>query len=100
MQGHELLDFIEQGPFPEAICKYYFKQMLEGLNYIHERGFSHRQLAPNNIMIDAATNDIKIVGFGFSCTAEGRPTRLEGCGPGYNRTCKGDPGYMAPEIWE
>ena len=58
--------------------------MLEGLNYIHEKGFSHRQLAPNNIMIEDATNDVKFVGFGYSCTAEGRPTKADGFGPGYN----------------
>lgn len=90
--GGELFDYIANtGAFTEEVCKYYFKQMLQGIHYIHSRGFSHRDLKPENILLDKDYN-VKIVDFGFACPLEGRD------GSGINRSQIGTPGYMAPEI--
>lgn len=90
--GGELFDYVaNSGPFDEAICKYFFRQILQGVNYIHSKGFSHRDLKPENILLDKMY-DIKIVDFGFACPLEGRD------GSGTNRSVIGTPGYMAPEI--
>ena len=90
--GGELFDYIANtGAFTEEVCKYYFKQMLQGIHYIHSRGFSHRDLKPENILLDKNYN-VKIVDFGFACPLEGRD------GSGINRSQIGTPGYMAPEI--
>ena len=90
--GGELFDYIANtGAFDERVCKFYFKQMLQGIHYIHSRGFSHRDLKPENILLDKNFN-IKIVDFGFACPLEGRD------GSGINRSQIGTPGYMAPEI--
>ena len=36
ISGGSLFDYIaNSGKFSEAICKYYFKQILQGLHYIH-----------------------------------------------------------------
>ena len=43
------------------------------------------------MLLDSDFN-IKIVDFGFACEIEGRD------GSGFNKTCKGTPGYMAPEL--
>jgi len=67
------------GPFSEEICKYYFKQILQGVHYIHSKGFSHRDLKPENILLDKLY-DVKIVDFGFACPLEGRD------GTGTNRS--------------
>ena len=92
IDGGELFDYVaNSGPFSEPICKYYFKQMLQGLHYIHSKGFSHRDLKPENILLDKMF-DIKIVDFGFACPLYGRD------GSGTNRSVIGTPGYMAPEI--
>ena len=92
IQGGELFDYVaNSGPFSEKICKYYFKQVLQGIHYIHSMGFSHRDLKPENILLDK-NYDIKIVDFGFACPLEGRD------GTGTNRSQVGTPGYMAPEI--
>ena len=72
--------------------------MLEGLQHIHDKGFAHRQLDLDNIMIEDATNIVKIVGFGFSCSSSGRPTTQGDKGSGFNTTIKGTPAYMAPEM--
>ena len=90
--GGELFDYIANtGAFTEEVCKFYFKQMLQGIHYIHSRGFSHRDLKPENILLDKNYN-VKIVDFGFACPLEGRD------GSGINRSQIGTPGYMAPEI--
>lgn len=90
--GGELFDYVaNSGPFSEAICKYYFKQMLQGIHYIHSKGFSHRDLKPENILLDKMY-DIKIVDFGFACPLSGRDES------GFSRSVIGTPGYMAPEI--
>jgi len=90
--GGELFDYVaNSGPFKEDICKYFFKQILQGVHYIHSRGFSHRDLKPENILLDKFY-DVKIVDFGFACPLEGRD------GSGVNRSQIGTPGYMAPEI--
>jgi serine/threonine protein kinase len=92
ISGGELFDYVaNSGPFSEPICRYYFKQMLQGLHYIHSKGFSHRDLKPENILLDKMF-DVKIVDFGFACPLEGRD------GSGTNRSIIGTPGYMAPEI--
>ncbi len=90
--GGELFDYVaNSGPFSEEICRYFFKQMLQGIHYIHSKGFSHRDLKPENILLNKIY-DVKIVDFGFACPLEGRD------GSGTNRSVIGTPGYMAPEI--
>lgn len=92
ISGGELFDYVaNSGAFSEQICKYYFKQMLQGIHYIHSKGFSHRDLKPENILLDKLY-DVKIVDFGFACPLEGRD------GTGTNTSMIGTPGYMAPEI--
>ncbi len=69
--GGELFDYVANaGAFKEAECKYFFKQMLKGLDHIHSNGFSHRDLKPENILL-SANFDIKIVDFGFIKELEG-----------------------------
>lgn len=43
------------------------KNILEGVNYIHERDYIHRDLKPENILLSNKNSlDIKIVDFGLS----------------------------------
>ncbi|CAI2366735.1 unnamed protein product [Moneuplotes crassus] len=74
------------GRFPEDLARYYFHQLLEGVDYLHSRGISHRDLKPENLMLDADMN-LKLADFGFSSTQA------------LNETLKGTGGYMAPEIY-
>ena len=90
----ELFDWVsETGPFAEPFVRYYAKQMLSGINYIHNQGVAHRDLKCENIMLDEHLN-IKIVDFGFAANAEGRDAS------GKNNTYCGTLSYMAPEIHE
>ena len=69
----ELCDYIatKGGPFNERIVRYFAKQMLEALYYIHSKGIAHRDLKCENMILDENYN-IKIIDFGFACLTEGR----------------------------
>lgn len=90
--GGELFDFIaNSGRFEEPIARYYFKQLLEGLDYCHNMGIAHRDLKPENILLDSQFN-LKIADFGFAAPVEGKD------GSGNLTTKLGTLNYMAPEI--
>jgi serine/threonine protein kinase len=67
----------------------YLLQATEGLEYMHQRGFLHRDICPRNIMVDGE-GVVKLIDFGLSI-----PYRPEFCRPG-NRT--GTSSYLAPEL--
>ena len=84
--GGELFDFIAQtGAFSEPVARYYFKQIIDAFEYLHSRGISHRDMKPDNVMLDDEFN-LKIADFGFSSKAAS------------NQSFKGTRSYMAPEI--
>ena len=92
MSGGELFSYIqEEGPFSEPLCRYYFKQLIKGIHYLHQKGFAHRDLKPQNILLDENYN-LKIIDFGFICSLQGKE------GTGFNKSRVGTPGYMAPEL--
>ena len=65
------------------------RQMAEGLAYMHERGYVHRDVCPRNVLLNE-DNVPKLIDFGLTV-----PLRPEFMRPG-NRT--GTPSYMAPEL--
>lgn len=88
----EVFDFIaNSGAFSEPVARYYFKQALEGLDYCHSNGVAHRDMKPENLLLDE-NYDLKIADFGFAGPLEGRD------GSGFLTTRLGTKNYMAPEI--
>jgi serine/threonine protein kinase len=67
----------------------YLMQVAEGLEYIHEQKFMHRDICPRNIMV-TPEGVVKIIDFGLTI-----PYTPDFCKPG-NRT--GTPNYLAPEL--
>jgi serine/threonine protein kinase len=90
--GGELFDYVAlTGRFQEPIARFYFKQLIDGLDYVHQRGVTHRDLKPENVLFDQFFN-LKIADFGFAAPVSGRD------GSGYCKTKLGTESYMAPEI--
>ena len=52
-------------PLDEKIVIKFFKQLLEGIAYLHFRSIIHRDIKPDNILLDE-NNNIKISDFGIS----------------------------------
>lgn len=73
----------------EEECHCIVKQILEGLEYIHELGMVHRDLKPQNILMSSfelLEGAVKIADFGLG--AQGEFSLTENCGTVL---------YMAPE---
>ena len=66
------------------------RQMAEGLQYVHEQGFIHRDVCPRNFIYDPRSQTAKMIDFGLTLPSSGPYKR-----PG-NRT--GTPLYMSPEV--
>ena len=65
-EGDNLNNMIERSPsLPISYVKNIFKQILNALNFLHEKGIAHRDLKPENIIIDSADH-VKIIDFGLS----------------------------------
>lgn len=87
-----IFDYVSQtGPLSENFARYYFTQLMTGLQYAHKKGFAHRDIKPENILIDKDYN-LKVADFGFAGPSLGRD------GKGYLFTQLGTRPYMAPEI--
>jgi serine/threonine protein kinase len=68
----ELFDFVAStGAFPEHVARYYFRQLMEGLDSVHRKGITHRDLKPENLLYDGDFN-LKIADFGFAAPMGGR----------------------------
>jgi serine/threonine protein kinase len=86
----DLLSFIrKRNKLSESSAKIIFKQIIEGLKYIHKKKIIHRDIKLDNILIDL-TNTIKICDFGVSRKIEKGNLIYERCGT---------PAYIAPEIY-
>jgi serine/threonine protein kinase len=67
-KGGELFDRIraEEGT-QEDTARKFFKELLSGLSYCHQKGVCHRDLKPENLLL-AENNILKIADFGLSAT--------------------------------
>ena len=84
-----LQNVIKNKTFSKEMIVFAIYQIAEGMKYVHFRKVIHRDLKPNNILVDS-NGTIKICDFGISklMTIEEQTTTL---GPGTQK-------FMAPEI--
>jgi len=89
--GGDLLTYVrKRRKLKEDSAKYFFKQLIEGLAYIHNsRLICHRDIKLDNILLDA-DGKVKIGDFGVSKQVKSETEKMtEQCGT---------PAYIAPEI--
>ena len=68
-QGASIYHHVKKQPnqrLPEAITKVIFKQLVNAVAYIHSKGYAHRDLKLDNILMDPETKKLKIIDFGFA----------------------------------
>ncbi|KAL4612643.1 hypothetical protein ACB092_08G215500 [Castanea dentata] len=84
----DLLKYIsEMGKLQEEEARKIFQQIISGVEYCHEKYVVHRDLKPDNLLLDSERN-VKITDFGLS--------NIMTDGQGFNTSC-GSPKYAAPE---
>lgn len=77
------------GRFTEDQAKFYFGEILLGLEYLHQNGIVYRDLKPENILLDI-DGHIRLTDFGLS---------KQGVLPnGVTYSFCGSPEYMSPEV--
>ncbi|KAG0418057.1 putative serine/threonine-protein kinase KIN1 like protein, partial [Dictyocoela roeselum] len=100
VQGKLLLDtVIEEGPMDEARARFYFRQLVSAVHYMHANFVVHRDLKIENVIVDVQGN-IKIIDFGLSNFYDTRRFLTTFCGSLYfaaPELLNGD-AYVGPEI--
>lgn len=89
VQGITLTEYIKRnGPMTDEMTRETVLQICNGLNEIHSLGIIHRDINPNNIMIDE-NRKIKIIDFGIS--------RFQKVNQSTDTQILGTQGFTAPE---
>jgi calcium-dependent protein kinase len=96
MSGGELFEVItNQGSFSEVDAAKIIKQILNSVNYLHNKNIVHRDLKPENILMNNKSTvkdqnyDIKIIDFGTAKQFERNQKLSKFIGTSY---------YIAPEV--
>lgn len=90
----DLFELVYESSLTENEARFYFKQVLNGLRYIHSLPASHRDLSLENVMLN--DNVCKIIDFGMTIMLPRNPNGevLYLCG----LPACGKRNYMAPEV--
>ncbi len=93
VEGQNLGDRVRtHGALPAADVKRVLREVADALSYAHEHGVVHRDIKPDNILLESPSGRAMVTDFGIArATTEG-DSRLTATG-----TAIGTPAYMSPE---
>lgn len=81
----DLFKFIKNSPFQGRVARYYFRQLIQAVEFMHDSAIAHRDIKLENLLLDADFN-LKIADFGYSTI-----------NLGFSVDPLGTPIYQAPE---
>ena len=82
----------DRGPLPADEARRIMVEVSEALAYAHARGVIHRDIKPDNILLEQESGRAMVTDFGIARAAEGGDSRLTATGMAI-----GTPAYMSPE---
>ncbi|KAK4050139.1 hypothetical protein OIV83_003710 [Microbotryomycetes sp. JL201] len=85
---------------PEPFVKIWAAQLVEALEWLHSKGFAHRDIKPHNLLLDCR-NHLLLTDFGSCAPLTNttiRNSRASAVARKYCQALIGTPDYMAPEV--
>jgi serine/threonine protein kinase len=89
IQGEDIIGYAQNNLLNIDQRIYLIKQVCDALAYAHAHGVVHRDIKPNNLLVDSDKN-IKLLDFGIASSKEQQSLTMTGA-------IIGTPGYMSPE---
>lgn len=113
LQGGDIIGhLLKKGRFTEEETSFYMAELLEALDVVHRNGFVHRDVKPDNAVLDAKGH-LKLLDFGLCRQDPGivdvEPVAIPQQSSHVGRTTTrrdmlrsmvGTPQYMAPEVYD
>ncbi|XP_066272775.1 rho-associated protein kinase 1-like isoform X4 [Branchiostoma lanceolatum] len=90
MPGGDLVNLMSNYDVPEKWAKFYCAEVVLALHAIHSMGFVHRDVKPDNMLLDARGH-LKLADFG-TCM------KMDDNGMVRSDTAVGTPDYISPEV--
>jgi serine/threonine-protein kinase len=94
VHGGSISDLLARGPMPLEDVAYLIQQIGGALHYAHRQGIVHRDVKPDNVLIDTEGHAF-VSDFGIAYTVTDADQEREPAAA--NGPPSGTPGYMAPE---
>lgn len=89
--GCDLLRYTEPARLlPEPVVLHVVERLARALDHAHRQGVVHRDVKPANVLVDWASDTVKLADFGLARAADALQTE--------SGVVPGSPAYMAPEL--
>lgn len=86
--GGDLFTFAQHDAVPESQAQQVMTGLLSALSHMHQRGLVHRDVKPENVMLDKSGQPV-LIDFGIAARLSDTMEMRRKCG---------SPGYVAPEV--